>query len=89
MRWDDVESNRHTRVSPWEIEPSGSVSGSNGLITSGLKRTRIGLPSAKPEFPVPGMSYMMRKYFLASNSFTFRIQNVLSNHCIIEQMGLE
>lgn len=53
VRWDDVESNRHTRVSPWEIEPSGSVSGSNGLITSGLKRTRIGLPSGKPEFPVP------------------------------------
>ena len=56
VRWDDVESNRHTRVSPWEIEPSGSVCGSNNLITSGLKRTRIGLPSGKPEFPVPGMS---------------------------------
>ncbi|KAH9748867.1 auxin response factor 3 [Citrus sinensis] len=53
VRWDDVESNRHTRVSPWEIEPSGSVCGSNNLITSGLKRTRIGLPSGKPEFPVP------------------------------------
>ncbi|KAH9797143.1 auxin response factor 3 [Citrus sinensis] len=55
VRWDDVESNRHTRVSPWEIEPSGSVCGSNNLITSGLKRTRIGLPSGKPEFPVPGI----------------------------------
>ncbi|KAL5772336.1 hypothetical protein ACOSQ2_012260 [Xanthoceras sorbifolium] len=53
VRWDDVEANRHSRVSPWEIEPSGSVSSSNSLITPGLKRTRIGLPPGKPEFPVP------------------------------------
>ncbi|KAH9751066.1 auxin response factor 3 [Citrus sinensis] len=49
VRWDDVESNRHNRVSPWEIEPSGS----NILVTSGLRRTRIGLPLWRPEFPVP------------------------------------
>ncbi|KAH9751069.1 auxin response factor 3 [Citrus sinensis] len=51
VRWDDVESNRHNRVSPWEIEPSGS----NILVTSGLRRTRIGLPLWRPEFPVPGI----------------------------------
>ncbi|XP_044462326.1 auxin response factor 3-like [Mangifera indica] len=52
VRWDDSESNGHTRVSPWEIEQSGSVSSSNGLVTPGLKRTRMGLPSGKPNFPI-------------------------------------
>ncbi|CAN0853276.1 Auxin response factor 2 [Linum grandiflorum] len=50
VRWDDMEVNRHSRVSPWEIEASGSVSSSShGFLGSGLKRTR----SALPEFPVP------------------------------------
>ncbi|KAK3207069.1 hypothetical protein Dsin_021115 [Dipteronia sinensis] len=54
VRWDDVEAKGgHSRVSPWEIEPSGSVASSNSLITPGLKRTRIGYPPGKPEFPVP------------------------------------
>ncbi|KAM4100789.1 hypothetical protein ACB094_05G093800 [Castanea mollissima] len=52
VRWDDIEA-RHNRVSPWEIEPSGSLSSSSSLMASGSKRTRIGLPSAKLEFPVP------------------------------------
>ncbi|KAJ0081290.1 hypothetical protein Patl1_10630 [Pistacia atlantica] len=54
VRWDDSEANGHTRVSPWEIEQSGSAANSNSLITPGLKRTRMGLPSGKPDFPVPG-----------------------------------
>ncbi|KAK7362779.1 hypothetical protein VNO77_04901 [Canavalia gladiata] len=53
VRWDDLETTRHNRVSPWEIEPSGSATTANNLLTSGLKRTKIGLPSAKLEFPVP------------------------------------
>ncbi|KAJ0017297.1 hypothetical protein Pint_10500 [Pistacia integerrima] len=53
VRWDDSEANGHTRVSPWEIEQSGSAANSNSLITPGLKRTRMGLPSGKPDFPVP------------------------------------
>ncbi|KAK1556281.1 hypothetical protein Q3G72_001953 [Acer saccharum] len=53
VRWDDVEANRHSSVSPWEIERAGSISSSNSLITSGLKRTGIGLPPGQPEFPVP------------------------------------
>ncbi|KAM6551167.1 hypothetical protein CsatB_000975 [Cannabis sativa] len=53
VRWDDIDSNRHGRVSPWEIEPSGSVSSSTGMMAPGLKRTRIGLSSGKAEFPVP------------------------------------
>ncbi|XP_015875203.3 auxin response factor 3 [Ziziphus jujuba] len=53
VRWDDVDTNRHGRVSPWEIEPSGSAPSSASFMAPGLKRTRIGLSSAKPEFPVP------------------------------------
>lgn len=58
VRWDDAEANRHSRVSPWEIEPSGSVSCPGNFITTGLKRTRSGLPSSKPEFPVPSKFYI-------------------------------
>ncbi|XWS19654.1 hypothetical protein CRYUN_Cryun31cG0034000 [Craigia yunnanensis] len=53
VRWDDIGTNRHSRVSPWEIEPSGSISSSNSLLTPGSKRNRVGLPSGKPEFMVP------------------------------------
>lgn len=53
VRWDDIEANRHHRVSPWEIEPSGPMSSSCGSIATGSKRTRIGLASGKPEFSVP------------------------------------
>ncbi|CAN1810590.1 Auxin response factor 3 [Linum perenne] len=52
VRWDDdMEVNRHSRVSPWEIETSGSVASScHSFLGSGLKRTR----SALPDFTVPG-----------------------------------
>ncbi|KAK7327813.1 hypothetical protein VNO77_21904 [Canavalia gladiata] len=53
VRWDDIEAAKHNRVSPWEIEPSGSASASSNLMAAGLKRTRIGLTSAKLEFPTP------------------------------------
>ncbi|KAH1056019.1 hypothetical protein J1N35_034084 [Gossypium stocksii] len=53
VRWDDIDANRHSRVSPWEIEPSGSVSGSSSLISSGSKRNRVGFPSGNSEFMVP------------------------------------
>ncbi|KAJ1394022.1 DNA-binding barrel domain superfamily [Sesbania bispinosa] len=53
VRWDDIEAGRHNRVSPWEIEPSSSAPTSHNLMAAGLKRTRIGLTSAKIEFPVP------------------------------------
>lgn len=51
-----MEATRHNRVSPWEIEPSGPASTSNNFNATGLKRTRIGLPSSKLEFPVPSKS---------------------------------
>ncbi|CAN1327258.1 Auxin response factor 3 [Linum perenne] len=52
VRWDDdMEVSRHSRVSPWEIEASGSLSSScHSFLGSGLKRTR----SALPDFTVPG-----------------------------------
>lgn len=53
VRWDDVEVNRHGRVSPWEIEPTGSFPSPSSIMASGLKRSRIGLPLTKPEFPIP------------------------------------
>ncbi|KAL6546562.1 Arf GTPase arf3 [Orobanche minor] len=54
VRWDDMEVNHINRVSPWEIEPSGSVSGPNGFVLPGTKRNRVGFPAAKPVLPVPG-----------------------------------
>ncbi|PSS04814.1 Auxin response factor like [Actinidia chinensis var. chinensis] len=53
VRWDDLETIRHNRVSPWEIEPAGSVAASSSLMAPGMKRTRVGLPSTKPDFPIP------------------------------------
>lgn len=53
VRWDDIEAARHNRLSPWEIEPSSSASSSSNLMAAGLKRTRIGMTSAKLEFPAP------------------------------------
>ncbi|KAB2029467.1 hypothetical protein ES319_D05G166000v1 [Gossypium barbadense] len=55
VRWDDIDANRHNRVSPWEIEPSSSISSSNSSLSPGSKRNRVGLPSGKPEFMVPGI----------------------------------
>ncbi|XWS15789.1 hypothetical protein CRYUN_Cryun34aG0032000 [Craigia yunnanensis] len=53
VRWDDIDANRHSRVSPWEIEPSDFISSSNSLLAPGSKRNRVGLPPGKPEFMVP------------------------------------
>ncbi|KAJ4980523.1 hypothetical protein NE237_031360 [Protea cynaroides] len=52
VRWDDDVDNRRNRVSPWEIEPSGSVSGPGNLSGPGSKRTKINLPSVMSNFPV-------------------------------------
>lgn len=63
VRWDNVEPRRN-RVSPWEIEPSGSLSSSASLMVPGSKRTRIGLPSAKSEFPIPSRICITIKCFI-------------------------
>lgn len=63
VRWDDVEANRHNRVSPWEIELSGLLSGSSSLTVPGSKRTRIGLPGTRPDFSVPSRSMSSKAFF--------------------------
>ncbi|KAL8136789.1 hypothetical protein V2J09_002790 [Rumex salicifolius] len=52
VRWDDVETNRHSRLSPWEIEPTGPIPCSSSLVSSGFKRNRIGYPLIKPDYPI-------------------------------------
>ncbi|KAL5730554.1 hypothetical protein ACHQM5_003360 [Ranunculus cassubicifolius] len=53
VRWDDdLLRTRKNRVSPWEVEPSGSVLASNHFLGSGSKRNRTDLPSANSSFPV-------------------------------------
>ncbi|KAL4289597.1 hypothetical protein GQ457_14G009560 [Hibiscus cannabinus] len=70
VRWDDMDAiaNKHCRVSPWEIEPSGSISSSNSLRSPGSKRNRVGLPSGEPEFMVPGT------FFCIANSVSCVMQ---------------
>ncbi|XP_050371575.1 auxin response factor 3 [Argentina anserina] len=72
VRWDDIDtSKQHGRVSPWEIEPSGSISNSSGFMASGLKRSRMGICAEKQEFPVP--------YGIGASDFgeSLRFQKVL------------
>ncbi|KAE8720327.1 Transcriptional factor B3 family protein / auxin-responsive factor AUX/IAA-related isoform 4 [Hibiscus syriacus] len=61
VRWDDIDANRHGRVSPWEIEPSDSIYSSNNLLSPGLKRNRVGLPSGESELIVPGRFFCIAK----------------------------
>lgn len=69
VRWDDVEVNGHQqRVSPWEIEPSGSISNSGSFITTGPKRSRIGFSSGKPDIPVSGTTHLLAKHI---TNYTF------------------
>uniref|UniRef100_A0A1D1XHD6 Auxin response factor n=2 Tax=Anthurium amnicola TaxID=1678845 RepID=A0A1D1XHD6_9ARAE len=54
VRWDDnIETNRQSRVSPWEIEPCNTVASSSCLATSGSKRTKISLTSVESDFTFP------------------------------------
>ncbi|RRT74092.1 hypothetical protein B296_00022925 [Ensete ventricosum] len=54
VNWDDdADTNQQNRISPWEIEPTSSVSGSGSLSTVGSKRAKITLPSVDMDFPIP------------------------------------
>ncbi|KAG0499179.1 hypothetical protein HPP92_003870 [Vanilla planifolia] len=57
VRWDDndvIENcRRHSRLSPWEIEPIGSFSSHNNLIASGSKRSRSSFPLGNVDSPHP------------------------------------
>ncbi|XP_031132202.1 auxin response factor 3-like isoform X1 [Ipomoea triloba] len=48
VRWDDPDDTRHNRVSPWEIEPTGTVTGPINVVVPAAKRTRM------EDFPVHG-----------------------------------
>lgn len=53
VRWDDeMDPNRQDRVSPWEIQPSSSFSGSNNLSIPGSKRAKMVLPLSNPDISV-------------------------------------
>nr|CBA12000.1 putative auxin response factor 3 [Illicium parviflorum] len=52
VRWDEEAGHYcQDKVSPWEIEPSGSLSGFSSPLTPGSKKPRISLPSIKADFP--------------------------------------
>ncbi|CAL4974811.1 unnamed protein product [Urochloa decumbens] len=55
VRWDDdIECRRPNRVSPWEIELTGSVSGSQShQCASNSKRLKPCLPQVNPEIVLP------------------------------------
>ncbi|XP_020575216.1 auxin response factor 3-like isoform X2 [Phalaenopsis equestris] len=82
VRWDDVNvvnKNRHNRVSPWEIERSGSFSSPNSLLTSGSKRSRVIPPSINADYPLTrengyqnlGKSVSLRKVFQGQEILSF------------------
>ncbi|GMH19538.1 hypothetical protein Nepgr_021379 [Nepenthes gracilis] len=95
VRWDDAEANRHSRISPWEIEPSSfSIQSSMNLVASGLKRSRIGMPLTKPDIPIPGNSDLrdslgIRKVLQGQEIFSFNAAYNVSdnlNHVVSPSM---
>ncbi|KAK8914020.1 Auxin response factor 15 [Platanthera zijinensis] len=57
VRWDDENcgnNSRHSRVSPWEIEPTRCLSGPHSLPISSSKRSRVMIPSTIADYPHPG-----------------------------------
>uniref|UniRef100_A0A7N0RB75 Auxin response factor n=1 Tax=Kalanchoe fedtschenkoi TaxID=63787 RepID=A0A7N0RB75_KALFE len=55
VRWDGVHGNQQSsRLSPWEIEPCGSLSGCH-MTSPGLKRTRSSFPAANLDYPANGV----------------------------------
>lgn len=72
VNWDvDADTNQQNRISPWEIEPTGSVSVSGSLSTVGSKRAKIGLPSVNMDFPIPSRSLMCLIIETLQSSITF------------------
>lgn len=69
VRWDDMEVNRLNRVSPWEIELSGPMSGPNSFVLPGTKRNRIGFPAAKADLPVHRGSYLFLQFGFSPHLF--------------------
>lgn len=63
VRWDDLEISRPNKVSPWEVEPTGSASISTSLAAPGMKRPRDGLldfPFSRDGVGVPNFGDLSR-----------------------------
>ncbi|XVE79074.1 hypothetical protein DITRI_Ditri14bG0028600 [Diplodiscus trichospermus] len=55
VRWDqDIVSDHHERVSPWEIDPSVSLPPLSIQSSPRLKKLRTGLQAAAPDTPITG-----------------------------------
>nr|GMD06819.1 auxin response factor 3 [Ipomoea batatas] len=57
VRWDDPDDTRHNRVSPWEIEPTGTVTGPINVVVPAAKRTRM------EDFPVHGGLFSFYSFY--------------------------
>ncbi|KAJ1687475.1 hypothetical protein LUZ63_018865 [Rhynchospora breviuscula] len=71
VRWDEGEEYRKkNRISPWEIVPSSTVSGSPGLTVPPIsKRLKPNPPTASPEFPIHPSGSGCQEYRDASRRF--------------------
>jgi hypothetical protein len=68
VKWDDdVDFRRLNRVSPWEVELTGSVAASH-LSTPNSKRL-------KPCLPYVNLDYLVTRTFVCSGRWTFILSN--------------
>lgn len=81
-----MEVNCLNRVSPWEIELSGSASGSNSFVLQSTKRSRVGFSAAKPDFPFPRgvCCFFFSGFFL--NGFSIGYSQVVKCLCVFVKM---
>ncbi|XP_047308677.1 auxin response factor 3-like [Impatiens glandulifera] len=84
VRWDNRETIRNNRVSPWEIELSGMVSKTNNLIPYGVKRSRVDMPHTKP--PDFGEPLRFQKV-LQGQEIIDRNHNPINSRCITHNDG--
>ncbi|XP_042446022.1 auxin response factor 2-like isoform X2 [Zingiber officinale] len=53
VNWDDdVDTKRQNRISPWEIESTGSIIGSSTLSATGCKKAKLCLPPVNMDYPI-------------------------------------
>ncbi|XP_074567473.1 auxin response factor 15-like [Curcuma longa] len=53
VNWDDdVDTKRQNRISPWEIESTGSIIGPSTLSATGSKKAKLCLPPVNMDYPI-------------------------------------
>ncbi|RZR77764.1 hypothetical protein BHM03_00002936 [Ensete ventricosum] len=78
VRWDDeVDITSDSRVSPWDIEPTGSVSLSYVPPTTGPKRSKNFHPSDRLDHPIPS------KFLVVYRDFISLSRNSSFSHIVI------